>query len=57
MLLEHRPPVAIKENEIIDFTARGFPVVFHLKYVYDRTECAMQPVSCSSLAMSGHMYN
>jgi len=57
MLLDHRPPVAIEQYKIINFVARGFPVVFHLKYVYDRTECAMQPVSCFSFAMSGHIYN
>ena len=57
MLLDHRPSIAIKEYNIIDFMAGGFPVVFHLKYVYDGTKCAMQPVSCFSFAMSGHIYN
>lgn len=57
MLLDHRPPVSIKEYKIINFMARWFPVVFHLKYIYDSAECAMQPVICFSFAMSGHIYN
>jgi len=57
MLLDHRPPVTIKQYKIINFMAGGFPVVFHLKYVYDRAKCAMQPVSCFSLTISGHIYN
>ena len=57
MLLDHQPPVTIKEYQIIDFMAGGFPVVFHLKYVYDGAECAMQPVRCFPFAKSCHIYN
>lgn len=57
MLLYPGTPVAIGQYEIINFMVRGFPVVLHLKYVNNRTERAMQPVSCFSPALSGHIYN
>ncbi len=37
--------------------AGGFPVVFHLKYVYDGTKGAVQPVLCFSRTISCHIYN
>ncbi len=57
MLLYPVTPVAIGQYEIINFMARGFPVVLHLKYINNCAERAMQPVSCFSPALSGHIYN